>query len=1040
MDVDMAPDEGDIKMDGSLKNSTASASMLDAHSKQNQSLDRFVQLSFGDPLRPLYVTLEVACVDRADKSDSQLPNSNVSSTTAPFQQPLPISHGNDADISSSAPLKRKPDPGPNQDTARPIKSSLQMNEIQLETLKPAKKKRCKENLNCNEVVEQGKGNNTVRMLDQHTGDQGSLVWNDLELDDSDDPTLVTEYSTEIFAYLKDAEMPDPEYINYHDAMTWESRGALIDLVIQLHHRVRGLPETLFLCVNIIDRFLTRRMDILGDRLTLLAVSAYTVATKYEDRDTSPSMADLSTLEPWPDGKMSPKMLFTAEIALLKSLGWDISAPGPLTWLRRGSIADDCEIQARTVAKYLMEVALVDHRMLKFTPSLVAAAALWLGRLKMGRMNWTADLEHHTTYAEKEHLLPAQIILEQTADLEHHTTYAEKEHLLPAQIILEQVLTFPRRSGSAYKAYSKKQYFRVHEIIAPGIFKLIAPHTFPQNQQCVVRAYFTLPHGSYTLSGREEELKAINARISTLDQEIQCLKRQMDELMRYRDSMTSAPIFDGCPKPTQPLDRFVQLSLGDALRPIYLTLEVAYLDKAEPKPPNFIFSSDSAPPQQLIPIGNGNNADTSSSVPLKRKRESDMDLATPITSSSQVSEIKQEALKRERKKQRKDIPNCNEVVEQMQLEGNDTVQMLEPDTDDLRMDSSAWNDLELEESGDLTMVTEYSSEIIEYLKNAEKEMMPDPAYIDQQGELTWDSRAVLMNQITQLHHKVHGIPETIFLCVNIIDRYLTRRAGVWESRLSLLALTAYVIAAKYEQGYAPPLTVLSTLVPDGSVCPKKLFIAEVALLESLDWNISAPEPLTWLRRGSKADDYDIHSRTVAKYLMEVALVDHRMLQFTPSLVAAAAMWLGRLKMGRMNWTADLEHYTTYAENELLLPAQIILEQVLTFPCRSGSAYKAYSKKRWTADLEHYTTYAENELLLPAQIILEQVLTFPRRSGSAYKAYSKKQYFRASKCFTTWAEQRWKQNSEIDLERDLQALKDGKLKAENASIPPPESAME
>lgn len=52
----------------------------------------------------------------------------------------------------------------------------------------------------------------------------------------------------------------------------------------------------------------------------------------------------------------------------------------------------------------------------------------------------------------------------------------------------------------------------------------------------------------------------------------------------------------------------------------------------------------------------------------------------------------------------------------------------------------------------------------------------------------------------------------------------------------------------------------------------------------------------MRRISKADDYDIQTRTLSKFLMEVTLLDHRFLRAKPSLIAAVGMYLARRMLG------------------------------------------------------------------------------------------------------------------------------------------------
>lgn len=73
--------------------------------------------------------------------------------------------------------------------------------------------------------------------------------------------------------------------------------------------------------------------------------------------------------------------------------------------------------------------------------------------------------------------------------------------------------------------------------------------------------------------------------------------------------------------------------------------------------------------------------------------------------------------------------------------------------------------------------------------------------------------------------------------------------------------------------------------------------ERIILQTLDFTVSSYcSPYSWVRRISKADDYDIQTRTLSKFLMEVTLLDHRFLRAKPSMIAAIGMYLARKMLG------------------------------------------------------------------------------------------------------------------------------------------------
>lgn len=87
------------------------------------------------------------------------------------------------------------------------------------------------------------------------------------------------------------------------------------------------------------------------------------------------------------------------------------------------------------------------------------------------------------------------------------------------------------------------------------------------------------------------------------------------------------------------------------------------------------------------------------------------------------------------------------------------------------------------------------------------------------------------------------------------------------KLQLVGITALLIAAKYEEVYVPSVNQI-VYIADGAYTNNQIIKAERYMLSMLQFNLQFPNPLNFLRRCSKADDYNIQTRTLAKYFMEV----------------------------------------------------------------------------------------------------------------------------------------------------------------------------
>ncbi|KAF8422070.1 G2/M cyclins accumulate steadily during G2 and are abruptly destroyed at mitosis-like protein [Tirmania nivea] len=246
----------------------------------------------------------------------------------------------------------------------------------------------------------------------------------------------------------------------------------------------------------------------------------------------------------------------------------------------------------------------------------------------------------------------------------------------------------------------------------------------------------------------------------------------------------------------------------------------------------------------------------------------------------------------------------------------------------------------DDDDDPLMVAEYANEIFEYLRSLENTTAPNPDYMDAQEGLHWEQRGILVDWLIEVHQKFHLLPETLYLAINIIDRFLSVKV-VMIDRLQLVGITAMFIAAKYEEVFSPHLGHFKYLADD-TFTELEILRAERFMLQTLDYNLSYPNPMNFLRRISKATDYDQDTRTVAKYLMEISLVDYRLMEYLPSRVAAAAMYLSRMILKRGSWDPSLVYYSGYTEAQIQ-PVFFILVEYILRPKHKAFFNKYASKK-------------------------------------------------------------------------------------------------
>jgi len=204
----------------------------------------------------------------------------------------------------------------------------------------------------------------------------------------------------------------------------------------------------------------------------------------------------------------------------------------------------------------------------------------------------------------------------------------------------------------------------------------------------------------------------------------------------------------------------------------------------------------------------------------------------------------------------------------------------------------------DEAWDTSMVAEYGDEIFAYMKQLEDRMLPNPHYMDNQTEVQWSMRSVLMDWLVQVHNRFTLLPETLFLAVNYVDRFLSSKI-VSLGKLQLVGATAIFVAAKYEEINCPSVQEIVYMV-DGGYTVDEILKAERFMLSMLQFELGWPGPMSFLRRISKADDYDLETRTLAKYFLEITVMDERFVGCTPSFTAAGAHCLARFLLRKGDW--------------------------------------------------------------------------------------------------------------------------------------------
>ena len=184
--------------------------------------------------------------------------------------------------------------------------------------------------------------------------------------------------------------------------------------------------------------------------------------------------------------------------------------------------------------------------------------------------------------------------------------------------------------------------------------------------------------------------------------------------------------------------------------------------------------------------------------------------------------------------------------------------------------------------------EYINDIYKSLKLIEYDDLPLKNYMNIiQEDINQKMRYILIDWLVEVHIKFNLLPETLFITINLIDRFLSKK-NIHRKYLQLLGITALFIACKYEEIYPPQIKQLIHMT-DNAYNKKQVFKMENEILDVVHFNISFPTSLKFLEIfKNKLNLNDINFYRCL-YFIEVSLIDYKSSCFNPSLIASTSLF-------------------------------------------------------------------------------------------------------------------------------------------------------
>lgn len=240
------------------------------------------------------------------------------------------------------------------------------------------------------------------------------------------------------------------------------------------------------------------------------------------------------------------------------------------------------------------------------------------------------------------------------------------------------------------------------------------------------------------------------------------------------------------------------------------------------------------------------------------------------------------------------------------------------------------------------------------------------------EISTSMRNILVDWMIEVAEEYKLVPETLFLSVMYTDVCL-QELNIHRSELQLLGTTCIMVAAKYEEIYAPPIDELC-YITDNSYTRSQIIKMERAVLKCLEFSLTRTTVNTFLTFYLSRIHTSTRCSSLAAFLAELTLMCQTFLDFTPAVVATAAIFLAEYNLSDARpRILELDLFELLDNNQLTRCIESMNKEFASYDAEKFHAlHEKYSSQKYN---EVATVVAKGNPLA----MLKQKCTIQRGAG-------------------------------------------------------------
>jgi cyclin B len=180
------------------------------------------------------------------------------------------------------------------------------------------------------------------------------------------------------------------------------------------------------------------------------------------------------------------------------------------------------------------------------------------------------------------------------------------------------------------------------------------------------------------------------------------------------------------------------------------------------------------------------------------------------------------------------------------------------------------------------------------------------------------RSMLIDWLVEVHNHFNLQPDTLYLTVNYIDRFLAS-VPVKRENFQLVALTALLIASKFEEIHPVDIEDL-VYICERSYTAKQIVQFEKEMLQAFKFHLVVPTCSGFLEYYNDKLESELEVAQLANFFSEQTLLDfHLCAKYVPSVIAASSVLLAQIYYEKqkpsLSWVLGFEEITGYYAKDI-----------------------------------------------------------------------------------------------------------------------------